>query len=80
MHVITTCFDRVPIHEVTRDPVIFRHLQMDVFGPTIPGGKLKFNFALLVICSASRYPWAFPLHTPMAKNNIFAILCLKCLK
>jgi len=36
MYARTTCFDRVPIQAVPRDAVVFRHFQMDVFGPIIP--------------------------------------------
>jgi len=60
MYARTTFFDRVPIQAVPRNAVVFRHFQMDVFGPIIPGDKLKHNFALIAICSASRYPFAFP--------------------
>jgi transposase InsO family protein len=74
MHARVTCFDRVPIHAVVSDPVVFRHMQMDVFGPIIPTGKIKYNYALLVICSATRYPWAFPLHAPTAKNVCEALI------
>ena len=74
MHARTTCFDLVPIRAVARDAVVFRHMQMDIFGPIIPGGKLAHNFALIIICSASRYPWAFPLHAPTTKNICDALL------
>jgi len=41
MYARTTCFDRVHIQAVPRDAVVFRHFQMDVFGPIIPGDELK---------------------------------------
>jgi hypothetical protein len=74
MHARTTCFDRVPIKALPREPSVFRHLQMDVFGPIVPNERLKFNYALLVICVATRYPWAFPLRTATAKNVCDALL------
>jgi hypothetical protein len=61
MYARTTCFNRVPIQAVTRDVVALRHFYMDVFGPIIPNETLKHNFALIVICSASRYSFAYPL-------------------
>jgi len=57
-----------------RNAVVFRHFQMDVFGPIIPVDKLKHNFALIAICSASRYPFAFPLSTVNSKTVCDALL------
>jgi hypothetical protein len=74
MYARTTCFDRVPIEAVARDAVVFRHFYMDVFGPILPGEKLKHNFALIVICSASRYPFAFPLSKVNSKSVYDALL------
>jgi transposase InsO family protein len=74
MYARTTCFDRVPIQAVTRDAVVFRHFQMDVFGPIIPNEKLKHNFALIVICSASRYPFTYPLTKVNSKNVCDALV------
>ena len=54
-HARVTCFDRVPIQAVPREITVFRHMQMDVFGEILPGEKLRFNYALIIICSASRY-------------------------
>jgi hypothetical protein len=49
-------------------------MQMDVFGSIIPEGIQKYNYALLVICSATCHPWAFPLHAPTAKNLCAALI------
>ena len=74
MYARTTCFDRVPIKVVTRDAVVFRHFQMDVFGPIVPNEKLKHNFALVVICSASRYPFVFPLSKVNSRSICDALI------
>ena len=74
MYARTTYFDRAPIKAVTRDAVVFRNFQMDMFGPIIPGEKLKHNFALIVICSASRYPFVFPLSKVNSKSVCDALL------
>jgi hypothetical protein len=74
LHARTTCFDSVPIQAVPREPSIFRHLQMHIFGPIVPNDRLKFNYALLVICVATCYPWAFTLRTATAKIICDALL------
>jgi len=47
---------------------------MDVFGPIIPGDKLKHNFALIASCSAWHYPFAFPLSKVNSKTVCDALL------
>jgi len=51
--------------------VIFKWMRV---GPIIPGDKLKHNFALIAICSASRYPFAFPLSKVNSKTVCDALL------
>ena len=68
MHSRTTCYDRVPIQAVPREPVVFRHMYMDIFGEILPGVKLVHNYALVVVCSATRFPFAYPLRAPTTKN------------
>jgi hypothetical protein len=46
---------------VSQEPEVFRHLFRDVFGAFLPGEKLKYNYASVVICVATHYPFAFPL-------------------
>lgn len=67
-HARLTCYDKVPIKIVPRELVAFRHMTMDVFGEILPGQRVKYNYALLVVCSASRYPFAYPLKSPTSKN------------
>jgi transposase InsO family protein len=74
LHARTTCFDRVPIQAVPRDAVVFRHFYMDVFGPICPNEKLRYNFALVIICSASRYPFVYPLSVVNTKSICEALL------
>jgi Integrase core domain len=74
MYVRTTCYDRVPIKAVPRDAVVFRHFQMDVIGRILPSERLKHNFALIVICSATRYPFVFPLTKVNSENVCDAFL------
>jgi len=74
MYARTTYFDRVPIQAVPRYAVVIRHFQMHVFAPIITGDKLKHNFALIAICSASRYSFAFPLPKVNSKTVCDALL------
>ena len=68
LHSRTTCYDRVLIRAVPREPVVFRHMNMDIFGEILPGVKLVHNYALVVVCSATRFPFAYPLRAPTTKN------------
>ena len=47
---------------------------MAVFGAVIPGEKLKYNYALVVICAATHYPFAFPLTAPTTRNISNALM------
>ena len=63
-----TCFDRVPIHAIPRATEVFSHWFMDCFGPLFPNQNVEFNYGLLLVDSASRYPVCVPLRTLTAKN------------
>jgi hypothetical protein len=68
-----TIFDRVPIRKVPIEPELFRNMQMDILGP-LSGAKLRYNYALWIICTASHYPFAYPLTSPTAKNVCNALI------
>src|SRR5258706_205518 len=74
LHARSLCFDHVPIHVTDRETCVFRQMEMDVMGPLLPNVKLKFNFALVVVCKATRYPFAYALRTPNTKTIIDALL------
>jgi transposase InsO family protein len=52
----------------------FEHMHCDVFGPILPGQNLRFNYAVIVIDSMSRYPFACPLQSLHAKHICDALL------
>jgi len=62
------CFDRVPIPAIPRDAEIFRHWFMDCAGPLLPGENVQFNYALILVDSASRYPVTCALRSLSAKH------------
>jgi transposase InsO family protein len=49
-------------------------MHCDVFGPILPNQNVRYNYALIVIDSMSRYPFACPLRTLHAKNICEALL------
>ena len=71
-----TCFDRMPISVIPRDAEIFRHWFMDCAGPLLPGENLQFNYASILVDSASRYPVAYALRSLSAKHVCDALLNL----
>ena len=64
----------MPIQAPVREAAVSRNIQIDVMGEILPGAKLKYNYALLAVCSVSRYPFAFPLTRPTSKNICDALL------
>jgi len=74
LHARATCFDHVPIRVIPRDGAVFRHFQVDVMGPIVPSEKLKYNYAVLIIDSATRYPYAYPLRAANTKNICDALM------
>jgi len=67
MHARKTCWDRVPIQAVQRHEIPFMHWHMDIAGP-MSSEKMQYPYCLLMIDSMSRYPVAFAITTPSAKN------------
>jgi len=65
-----TKFDRVPINPIPRCDLVFQHMFLDCFGPLVSGDgpKPKFNYALVVVDSYSRFPFCVPLKSLTAKN------------
>ena len=63
-----TVFDRVPIEPTVYDDQVFHTTFMDCYGPIQANAKLKFNYALIVVDSCSRYPFSYPLRSLHAKN------------
>jgi len=70
----STVFDRVPISPIPRADEPFVHLFMDCFGPLFPNKKVKYNYCLLLVDSATRWPSAFPLHSLTSKSVCDALL------
>ncbi len=68
--------DRVPISTVEREGHVFRKFYCDVCGPLIPGQKLRYNYALVLVDSLSRYPFAYPLSSLHAKNMCDAMMSM----
>ena len=66
-HARKTCWDRVPIHATERHDTPFMHWHMDVLGPM--SSEKIFPYCLLLLDSYSRFPVAYPLCTPTAKNS-----------
>ena len=69
-----TYLDRVPIAAIPRDTEVFRHWFMDCAGPFLPSQKVPFNYVLILIDSASRYPFAYPLRSLTARSVCDALL------
>ena len=70
-----TSFDRVPITAIPRDERVFAHWYMDCMGPLF-NHKVEYNYALILVDSASRWPACFPLRTLSAKAVCEAIVQL----
>jgi transposase InsO family protein len=71
----TSCWDRVPITPVPRAEAPFTHWFMDCLGP-IFNHKVDYNYCLVLVDSATRWPAAFPLRTLTAKHVCEALLKL----
>lgn len=69
-----TVWDRVPIKACIPENEAFRTMMMDCIGPIKPGANLKFNYALIVVDVATRYPFCYPLKSLSAKNVCDALL------
>jgi hypothetical protein len=72
-----TCYDRVPISSIPRGEETFSHWFIDCFGPLFPNqSNVQYNYGLLCIDAASRWPTAFPLRSLTAKSVCEALLQL----
>ena len=63
-----TCFDRVPISPIERAQEPFQHWFMDCAGKLLPDANIEYNYCLILVCSYSRFPAAYPLRSLTAKN------------
>lgn len=64
-----TCYDRVPITAVPRADETFSHWFLDAWGPMFPAAqKVTYNYGLLLIDSATRWPVGFPMKNMKAKT------------
>ena len=70
-----TSRDRVPITPIPRAERAFAHWFMDCAGPLF-NQKVDFNYALILVDSATRWPAAYALRSLTAKNVCDAILQL----
>ena len=71
----TTCWDRIPITPIQRADTAFCHWFMDCLGP-IFNHKVEFNYCLVLVDSATRWPAAFPLRSLSAKHVCESLLKL----
>lgn len=70
--------DKVPISVGEKAGVgqVFSHMHCDVFGPILPNQNVRFNYALIVVDSTSRYPFACPLSSLHSKNICDALMSI----
>jgi hypothetical protein len=67
--------DRVPITPIPRADCPFTHWFLDVLGP-VSNVKGEFNYCVVMVDSATRYPAAFALRTVTAKNVCNCLMSL----
>ena len=72
-----TMRDRVPITPIPRAEVPFTHWFMDCLGP-IFNHKVEYNYCLVLVDSATRWPAAFPLRALTAKNVLYVAHSQEC--
>jgi len=70
-----TCFDKTPIKGTPRQQMAFSHWYVDVVGP-LSGENMIYPYAVVAIDSCTRYPAAWPIKTPNAKNICNGLLQL----
>jgi hypothetical protein len=71
-----TCYDSVPITAIPRATEVFSHWFCDVLGPLNVHENMEFNYCLVMIDSASRWPACFPLRRVTAKSVCLAMINL----
>ena len=69
-------YDRVPITPIPRHESVFQVWVTDCLGPLLPNQNVKYNYALVLSDSCSRFPVAFTLTSLAAKNVCKALLQL----
>jgi hypothetical protein len=69
-----TVFDRVPIKPTVYDTQVFHTMFMDCYGPIQPNVHLRYNYALIIVDSCSRYPFSYPLRSLHARNICDALV------
>ena len=62
-----TCWDRVPIQAIPRHDLPFMHWFFDILGP-LSSEKLQYPYCLVMLDSMTRFPVAFAIKSPTAKN------------
>jgi len=72
-HARITCQDRVPIKAIELDARPFRVWFVDVLGPLFQDNT-DFKYAVVMVDSATRFPFAKAIRTPNAKKVCDAIL------
>jgi len=70
-----TYHDRAPIAPIPRSDLAFSHFFMDTLGP-IFNHPVEYNYCLILVDSATRWPAAFPLKSLSAKSVCDALLQL----
>jgi len=50
---------------IPRDQIPFSHLYLDIIGKLFDNAE--YNYCLCIVDSCTRYPFAFPLRSPIAK-------------
>jgi len=65
---LTCYYDRVKIAAIPRDTEPFRHWSMDCAEPLLPVQNIQYNYAIILVDSATRYPVCYPLRSLSAKN------------
>ena len=83
-----TCWDRVPIPPIPRQELPFVHWFFDILGP-MSSEKLQYPYCLVMLDSMTRFPMAFAIKAPRAKNicdclvqvwTLFGNVALLCLR
>ena len=72
-HARITCHDRVAIKAIELDARPFRVWFVDVSGPLFQDNT-QFKYVVVMVDSATRFPFAKAIRTPNAKNVCDAIL------
>ena len=72
-HARITCQDRVPIKAIELDATPFRVWFIDILGPLLQDNT-EFKYAVVMVDSATKFPFAKAIRAPNAKNVCDVIL------